>query len=171
MPSKATERARLVEANAKFDVPLVVMSILRLLLAMGFVVYVISHTAGWAIGGKFAKCVRSDQIPHDGIKVNAADETNGYQHDSIEHHTPVHHRLARIESKFLNNLNERELRRSGANNNLVSDMHMAYVNVGYDCQFVGERLAVSAHHHQRHIELRIGFDETCPLCGFGCRIT
>ena len=121
--SKATERARLVEANAKFDVRLVVMGIRRLLLAMGFVVYVISHTAGWAIGGV----------------LGATLFTLGFIFISRR----VHHRLARIESKFLNNLNERELRRSGANNNLVSDMHMAYVNVGYDCQFVGERLAVS----------------------------
>lgn len=45
-----------------------------------------------------------------------------------------------IERKFLNNLNERDLRRTGRNNNLISDMHLAYVTVGYDCPFVGEML-------------------------------
>ena len=113
--SKATERARLVEANAKFDVPLVVMSILRLLLAMGFVVYVISHTAGWAIGGV----------------LGATLFTLGFIFISRR----VHHRLARIESKFLNNLNERELRRSGRNNNVISDLHLAFMTVGYGCPF------------------------------------
>jgi CPA2 family monovalent cation:H+ antiporter-2 len=49
-------------------------------------------------------------------------------------------RLANIESKFLDNLNERELRRSGKNNNLVSDLHLAYMEVGHACEFVGERL-------------------------------
>jgi CPA2 family monovalent cation:H+ antiporter-2 len=51
--------------------------------------------------------------------------------------------MGRIESRFFNNLNERELRRSGKNNNLVSDMHLAYLDVSYSCPFVGERLADS----------------------------
>ena len=55
----------------------------------------------------------------------------------------VRKRMSRIESQFMNNLNERELRRSGRNNNLVSDMHLAYVNVGYNCPFVGEKLSNS----------------------------
>ncbi len=121
--SKATERKRLREANARFDVPLIVMSIFRLLIAMGFVIYVISTSFGWAIGAT----------------LGAAVFTLGFVLISRN----VHHRLARIELKFLNNLNERELRRTGANNTLVSDMHMAFVQVGYDCPFVGERLSVS----------------------------
>ncbi len=51
--------------------------------------------------------------------------------------------LRHIEDKFLNNLNERELRRSGKNNNLVSDLHLAHIHVGYGCPFVGERLVNS----------------------------
>lgn len=51
--------------------------------------------------------------------------------------------LRHIEAKFLDNLNERELRRSGKKNNLVSDLHLAYMHVGYGCPFVGERLANS----------------------------
>lgn len=121
--SKATERKRLREANARFDLPLIVMSLFRLMIAMGFVIYVIGNSFGWATG----------------ITLGGATFALG----SIFISRRVHHRLARIESKFLNNLNERELRRSGANNNLVSDMHMAFVQVGYDCPFVGERLSFS----------------------------
>ena len=40
----------------------------------------------------------------------------------------------------MDNLNERELRKTGAKNNLVANMHLAYMTVGYDCPFVGERL-------------------------------
>ncbi len=49
-------------------------------------------------------------------------------------------RLQHMEMRFFDNLNERELRRSGKNNNLVSDMHLAFITVGYGCPFVGDRL-------------------------------
>ena len=39
-------------------------------------------------------------------------------------------RLRNIEARFLDNLNERDLRRSGKNNTLVSDLHLAYIHVG-----------------------------------------
>ncbi|MBQ9586054.1 MAG: cation:proton antiporter [Muribaculaceae bacterium] len=45
-----------------------------------------------------------------------------------------------MEKRFLSNVNERENRRTGKGNNLVSDMHLAYITVGYNCPFVGERL-------------------------------
>lgn len=49
-------------------------------------------------------------------------------------------RLDHIERKFSDNLNERELRRSGRNNRVVNDLHQAYMTVGTGCSFVGERL-------------------------------
>jgi len=49
-------------------------------------------------------------------------------------------RLDHIESKFLDNLNERELRRSGRNNLVVNDLHQAFMTVGTGCEFVGQRL-------------------------------
>ncbi len=52
----------------------------------------------------------------------------------------VRESMARIESKFLDNLNERELRRSGKKNAVVYDLHKAYMTVGTACPFVGERL-------------------------------
>lgn len=52
----------------------------------------------------------------------------------------AHKQLESIEKRFMSNVNERENRRTGKENNLVSDMHLAYMTVGYDCPFVGERL-------------------------------
>ncbi|MBR5087703.1 MAG: cation:proton antiporter [Muribaculaceae bacterium] len=45
-----------------------------------------------------------------------------------------------MEKRFMSNMNERENRRTGKDNNLVSDMHLAYITVGYNCPFVGDRL-------------------------------
>lgn len=56
--------------------------------------------------------------------------------------------MDRMESKFLDNLNERELRRSGKNANVVSDLHQAYVTVGNACEFVGQRLMDSNLRHK-----------------------
>ncbi|MBP5687883.1 MAG: cation:proton antiporter [Muribaculaceae bacterium] len=52
----------------------------------------------------------------------------------------LHKHLDLIEKHFVSNVNERENRRTGKENNLVSDMHLAYMTVGYNCPFVGERL-------------------------------
>ena len=56
--------------------------------------------------------------------------------------------MAKIESKFLDNLNERELRRSGKKNAVVNDLHQAYMTVGTGCEFAGERLAASNLRHR-----------------------
>ncbi|MBP3537731.1 MAG: cation:proton antiporter, partial [Muribaculaceae bacterium] len=48
--------------------------------------------------------------------------------------------MNRIENTFLDNLNERELRRSGKKNAVVNDLHQAYMTVGTACRFLGERL-------------------------------
>ena len=53
---------------------------------------------------------------------------------------PLKRRAINIEKRFINNINERENRRTGRENNLVSDLHLAYMRVGFDCPFVGERL-------------------------------
>lgn len=54
------------------------------------------------------------------------------------------HRLRRnmsvMETRFLDNLNERELRRSGRKSKMINDLHLAYITVGTGCLFVGERL-------------------------------
>ncbi|WP_303742557.1 TrkA C-terminal domain-containing protein, partial [uncultured Duncaniella sp.] len=118
--SKKTERERLIAANAKYDVPLIIMTIVRLLIAMVILVYLLSSiysmTVGWTIGvGLFLIL-------------------------ALSFSKSAHKRMVRIESRFMDNLNERELRRSGAKNRLVPNMHLAYMTVGYKCPFVGEQL-------------------------------
>lgn len=118
--SKKIERNRLREAHARIDVPLIVMSIFRIIIASAFVVYVLATIYGVAIG----------------ISVGIA----VFVLLLIAFSKRVGKRLNNLESKFLDNLNERELRRSGKNNNLVSDLHLAYMQVGLGCEFVGQRL-------------------------------
>jgi CPA2 family monovalent cation:H+ antiporter-2 len=48
-----------------------------------------------------------------------------------------------MERKFMANLNERDDSRSGKNNNLVGDLHLAYIEVGSNCPFVGDKIAHS----------------------------
>ena len=126
--SKRTERKRLTEANAHFDVPLIVMTIFRWIIALLFVIYILGRIYSIGIGILF------------GIAV--------FVLILFMMSKRVHKRLNTLESKFLNNLNERELRRSGRNNNIVSNLHQAYMTVGYGCPFVGERLQNSNLRHR-----------------------
>lgn len=118
--SSQTEHKRLQRTKASVDVPLVVMMLFRLILALGFVIYVFISIYGMRVGFSVGLSV---------IVLVA-----------LLFSSRVKTRLDNIESKFLNNLNERELRRSGRNNNVISDLHLAYMDVGYGCPFVGERL-------------------------------
>ncbi len=113
--SRRTERERLIAANAHFDVPLIVMGVFRAVLSLGFIIYTLSVIHSARVGW---------------ILIGAWSGRLKKQ-------------MRVIESRFFNNLNERELRRSGKNNNLVSDMHMAYIEVGYNYPYVGERLVDS----------------------------
>lgn len=121
--SKNTERQRLVQYNAHFDVPLIVMSLFRLMLAMGFVVYLLSSIYSMRVGWTFGLAIFVMIV------------------FVLSKH--VKKRMKHIEAKFLDNLNERELRKSGKNNSLVSDLHLAFMEVSHECTFVGERLSDS----------------------------
>lgn len=121
--SKKAERDTLISSNSRYSVPLVAMTIVRLIICMAFVVYVIAVHFGLPIGA----CLGAAIFVLAFIFVSRN----------------VRHSLSRIESRFLDNLNERELRRSGSKNNLVSDMHVAYGTVGYDFPYVGDRLSIS----------------------------
>ncbi len=104
-------------------VPAIVLLIFRFLVALGIVVYTItmyySFTAGLTIGlGVMLLIV-------------------------IVLSRNVRTRMARIESRFIDNLNERDLRRSGKKNNVVADLHLAYMTVGTGCVFAGEKLSAS----------------------------
>ena len=58
-------------------------------------------------------------------------------------------RIMQVEQRFIGNVNERENRRTGRGNNLVSDLHVAYMRVGHNCPFVGEKLK-NANLRQRY---------------------
>lgn len=109
-------------------VPRVVMMVFRLLLALAFIVREIAIGYGLVSGiffGIICLLVLIMLLSKSLIK-------------------QLHH----IESKFMDNLNERELRRTGEKNNIVSDLHLAYMQVGYGSPFVGERLANTALRRQ-----------------------
>lgn len=121
--SRRAERQLLIKLNSRASVPLAVMALLRLLMCVMFIIYVIGSFFGFGFGITFGLAV--------------------FILTFIFVSRRVHHRLSRLESRFLDNLNERELRRTGSKNNLVSDMHLAYGTVGYDFPFVGDRLCIS----------------------------
>lgn len=106
--------------TSQLKVPRVVLMVFRMLIALGFIIHVISSTYS----------LRS------GVLVGVAFFILLLMMLSRRLNT----QLRNIETRFLENLNERELRRSGKNNTLVSDLHLAYIHVGYGCPFVGERL-------------------------------
>lgn len=118
------ERDRLQEMNGgRTNISLVVMSLFRIMLAftlvIGFLTTVYSHTIGVTFG--FAVFIL--------LVVMLSTSTKK--------------RLRYLEYIFIRNLNAREWRRSGKNNDLVSDLHVAYMEVGFNCPFVGERLGNS----------------------------
>lgn len=108
------------KSGSRSFVPLIVMIIFRILLTFGFVM--------WYLGGKLS--FGTGVIV--GIAVSAL--------LVIFLSTRLRKQMRGIEARFMSNLNERELHRSGQDNNLVSDLHLANITVGYSCPFVGERL-------------------------------
>ena len=118
--SKRIERERLKNANARSDVPLTVMRVFRLLIALGFLVYIFSALYSWSVGATVGVAL--------------------FFYIMLVLSKRLRTRMSEMEERFINNLNERELRRSGRNNNVVANLHLAFMTVGYNCPFVGERL-------------------------------
>ena len=125
MPSiKRSEYERLVEANGTVSyVPIVVMLILSAILAAIFIAIILQ-----AIYPSAASVIAAVLFVLAIVVAMAAIPN------------PFRHRLANIEKRFINNINERENHRTGREHNLVSDLHLAYMKVGHDCPFVGDRL-------------------------------
>ena len=117
---KQSDRMKLHSTASFYDVPLIAMIVIRYILALLFIVYFLtvcySSIVGW-IGGSISFVI---------IVVLASSK--------------LMRSFNRIETKFINNLNNRENTRSGANNNLVSDMHQAYVDIKPNCRFAGDKL-------------------------------
>lgn len=124
LASPSTHRSEYEKLNEisgrRNDVPLVVMAILRIVMA-SVILLVYLHSIFGRTGATLVSIVIL------GMTIFSFSRRLRRRLRSMEHH-------------FLKNLNERELHRSGKENNLVSDLHMAYMTVGYDCPFVGEKL-------------------------------
>ena len=117
---KPDERMKLHSTAGMAEVPLVVLKIVRYLLALCFVVYFVSlaytMTIGWLVGvGCFVLII---------VVVSKS----------------ITQRYKSIEKKFIDNLNVRENTRSGKNNNLVDDLHLAYIEVSLNCPFAGDKI-------------------------------
>lgn len=121
--TKRAERQELQKEGNRYMVPLVVLTILRMVIAFVLIEVYIGGIYSHAIGvtGAIAAVILL----------------------LILLSKRVGRRMKKMESKFVRNLNERELRKSGKGNTLVSDFHLAYMTVGYSCHFVGERLCNS----------------------------
>lgn len=115
--------------SAQLRMPRIVLMVFRLLLVLGFIIYQICQSYSLRTGILIGIAVMVLLMMLFSKKLAR--------------------QLRHIESKFINNLNERELRRSGKNNNVIADLHMAYMHVGYGCPFVGERL-VNTHIRKRY---------------------
>ena len=117
---KSDEKMKLHSSASFYDVPLVAMRIVRYIIALFLLVYFFGQyypsTVAWLVGiGVFAV-----------ILIFAS--------------TRLFKRYKRMEKHFFNNLNIRENTRSGKNNNLVDDLHQAFIEVSASSGFVGDRL-------------------------------
>ena len=118
--TKPDERMRLHQTASFYDVPLVAMRIIRYLVAMLFTVYFVTLSYGSMIGWIVGVCFFVLIILFASGRIMQ--------------------RYNRMEERFMDNLNIRENTRSGRNNNLVDDLHQAYIQVGPNSIFVGDRL-------------------------------
>jgi CPA2 family monovalent cation:H+ antiporter-2 len=123
-PVKKSERDRLVETSGTVSyVPFVVMGIISLLLTIVFIVFILQgvyHSATAVIGAvllAFITITVFMLLP-----------------------SPRRKRISKLEKRCIDNINECESRRTGRDHNLVSDLQVAYMRVGQDCPFIGDRL-------------------------------
>lgn len=149
---KQDEKMRLHSSASFYDVPLVAMKIIRYLVALLFIVYLLTlaydATVAW-IAGIICLAVI---IAFASKKITARYDT--------------------IEKKFIDNLNIRENTRSGINNKLIDDMHLAYIEVGAYCPFVGDKLRDSGLRNEYGISIASiqRGERTMPLPSVDARI-
>lgn len=118
--TEPNERIQLHQSASFYDVPLVAMRIIRYIVTLFFIVYfcimAYSTLVGWLVGGACFILV----MVFASTKLTA--------------------RYRNMETRFMDNLNIRENTRMGVNNNLVDDLHQAYIEVDPSSPFVGDRL-------------------------------
>ncbi len=119
--ARRSELERLLELSGKVSyVPLVVMTILSVIVTMMAIIA--------TLGNVFS------------LRVTAITSVVILLAGLLLFRPMLRRRLSSIESRFMGNVNATEYRRTGHGNNLVSDLHLAYMTVGYGCTFVGEKL-------------------------------
>ena len=118
--STRPEERESLSSEGNYTVPLVAMRIVRYLIALLFIVYLLTATFGAKVGwlGGAGCFVLILLVASRRLSVDCN----------------------RMEKKFLDNLNIRENTRLGLNNSLVSDLHQAYIEIGPNASFVGDRL-------------------------------
>ena len=117
---KRSEREKLRTQGNKTRLPLVLIIVIRLVVASTLLIGYLGHIYSTGVAIVIGTVVFVVTVLFFSNKVKRS------MHD--------------IEMQFMKNLNERELRRSGRDAVLVSDLHVARVTVGYGCPFVGEKL-------------------------------
>ena len=121
---KRSEQQRLFETSGSVSyVPIVLMTITSAFLSIAFVTSILHGVYSSAVS-----VIVGLLLVGAGIVLIATVPS------------PLRHRVANIEKRFINNINERENRRTGHEHNLVSDLQLAYMKVGHDSPFVGDRL-------------------------------
>lgn len=122
-PITAAKAAKdLPKKREKFmsNVPRIVLTIFRGIVALLFAVYVITWHYSIGVGVSIGIIV----LLLIGVLFSRR----------------IKQRMDDMETKFFDNLNERDLRRSGKKNNVVNDLHLAYMTVGTACEFLGQKL-------------------------------
>lgn len=150
--SKKAEKNILAEKNTNYHAPLIVLNIFRLIIVLCFIVNILA-TIYTLKTGFIAGIIVFFLILFVFTK-------------------SIKDRMNKIEEKFLNNLNERELRKTGKNNTIVSDLHLAYMKIGYGCNFVGMKLMDSplrSHYGVSVVNIRRG-NTTIPVPGGNTRL-
>ena len=118
--TKPDEKMKLHASASFYDVPLVAMKVVRYLITLLFIVYMVAIAYNSMVAWITGLVCFSLILAFASSKLIT--------------------RYGSIEKKFIDNLNIRENTRMGTNNKLVSDLHMAYIEVGPYCPFVGDKL-------------------------------
>ena len=114
-------------------VPLFLMVILRFLIGLAFVVYFLSKVYSQRTGVLLGVVL--------------------FVLITLFLSKRLQRQILSLESRFMDNLNERELRRTGKKNNQVHNMHLAHMEVYGSCEFIGKRLADANIHRNYGVNI------------------
>lgn len=128
-PVKMSKKYR----NSVPRIPKAVLTVFRWMIALGFVAHAVGNVYSTKVGVSLAVIV----VVIIGLFL--------YRRLRVQ--------VKRMENKFFDNLNERDLRRSGKKNYVVNDLHLAYITIGAGCPFVGERIKNSNLRHKYGINV------------------